>query len=312
MTTRLERRTLFDHRVPPIAIGCAPLGDMPETFDYSVPDELAHATVRTALESELNWLDTAAKYGHGESERRIGQVLREMGGLPHDAFLDTKIGSTADGRYDGASTRELFARSQELLGVDTFDLVFLHDPEERSWEEITAPDGPLRVLFELRDEGKIRHVGIAGGPINLLMSAIETQPFEAVITHNRYTLLNRSAEPLIEKCHRRGIPLLNAAPYGSGLLAKGPDQYPRYAYGEADRRLVDRAREMEAICARYEVPLAAAALQFSLRERRIDATIVGMTRPERIEQTLDFATMTIPDECWDELMQVPFDTDDIT
>lgn len=312
MTTMLERHTLFGHSLPTIAIGCAPLGDMPDTFAYSVPDELAHATVRAALESELNWLDTAAKYGHGESERRIGHVLREMGGLPKDAFLDTKIGATADGRYDAESTRELFARSQELLGIETFDLVFLHDPEQRPWEEIIGPDGPLQVLFALRDEGKIRHVGLAGGPIDLLMHAVQTQPFEAVITHNRYTLLNRAAEPLIEKCHRRGIPLFNAAPYGSGLLAKGPDQYPRYAYGEADARLVDRARELEAICARHEVPLAAAALQFSLRERRIDATIVGMTRPERIAQTLEFATMHIPDACWDELLAVPFDTGDLS
>jgi D-threo-aldose 1-dehydrogenase len=311
MTTTLERRTLFGHSLPPIAIGCAPIGDMPDTFAYSVPEDLAHATVRAALESELNWLDTAASYGHGESERRIGRVLREMGGLPEGAFLNTKIGATEDGRYDADSTREQFARSQELLGIETFDLVFLHDPEQRPWEEITGPGGPVEALFALRDEGKIRHVGIAGGPIDLLINAIETQPFEAVITHNRYTLLNRAAEPLIEKCHRRGIPLFNAAPYGSGLLAKAPDQYPRYAYGEASEIQVGRARELEAVCARHEVPLAAAALQFSLRERRIDGTIVGMTRPERIEQTLEFATVTIPDDCWNELLSVPFDTDDL-
>jgi D-threo-aldose 1-dehydrogenase len=311
MTTRLERRSLFGHSLPTIGIGCAPLGDMPDTFAYSVPDDLAMATVRAALESELNWLDTAAKYGHGESERRIGRVLREMGGLPEGAFLNTKIGAAEDGRYDATSTRELFARSQELLGIETFDLVFLHDPEQRPWDEIVGPGGPLEALFALRDEGKIRHVGLAGGPIDLLINGIETQPFEAVITHNRYTLLNRSAEPLIEKCHRRGIPLFNAAPYGSGLLAKGPDQYPRYAYGEASGTQVARARELEAICARYEVPLAAAALQFSLREHRIDGTIVGMTRPERIEQTLEFATVTIPEACWDELLAVPFDTDDL-
>ena len=311
MTMGIERRILFGHSVPRIAIGCAPLGDMPDAFTYSVPEELAHATIRAALESELNWLDTAAKYGHGESERRIGHVLREMGGLPDDAFLDTKIGVTEDGRFDADSTRELFARSQELLGIETFDLVFLHDPEQRPWEEIVGPDGPLQVLFALRDERKIRHVGIAGGPVHMLMHAVETQPVEAVITHNRYTLLNRSAEPLIEKCHRRGIPLLNAAPYGSGLLAKGPDQFPRYAYGEASESLVERARQLESICSRYEVPLAAAALQFSMREPRIDATIVGVTRPERIEQTIEFAALEIPDACWEELMAVPFDTDDL-
>lgn len=312
MSTRLERRTLLGHSLPPIAIGCAPLADMPDTFTYSVPEDLAHATVRAALESELNWLDTAAKYGLGESERRIGHVLRELEGLSRDAFLDTKIGASPDGRFDAASTRELFAQSQERLGIDVFDLVFLHDPEQRPWDEITAPGGALEALYALRDEGRIRHVGIAGGPIDYMMHAIESHPFDAVITHNRYTLLNRVAEPLIEKCHRRGIPLFNAAPYGSGLLAKGPDQYPRYAYSEANDEVIERAHQLEAICARYDVPLAAAALQFPLRDHRVDGTIIGISRPERIAQTIDLATITIADACWDELMAIPFDTDELS
>jgi D-threo-aldose 1-dehydrogenase len=311
MSNRLERRDLLGYSVPPIAIGCAPLASMRDTFTYSVPEALAHATVRAALESELNWLDTAAKYGHGESERRVGHVLGEMGGLPEGAFLDTKIGQTQDGRFDAASTRELFARSQDFLGIERFDLVFLHDPEQRRWEELVAPGGPVEALLQLRDEGKIRHLGIAGGPIDLLLHAIDTQPFEAVITHNRYTLLNRSAEPLIARCAEKGIPVLNAAPYGSGILAKGPDQYPRYAYNDVDATLAERARQLEGICSKYDVPLAAAALQFSLRDERITGTIVGMSRPERIEQTIELATHEIPKECWAELLNVPYDTDDL-
>jgi D-threo-aldose 1-dehydrogenase len=311
MANQLERRTLFGNDLPPIAIGCAPLASIPETFGYEVPDDLAHATIRTALESELNWLDTAAKYGHGESERRIGHVLQELGGLPDGAFLDTKIGMTEDGRFDVASTRELFARSQALLGIETFDLVFLHDPEQRPFDELTAPGGPVDVLRDLREQGKIRHLGIAGGPIDLLTRYVETGHFEAVITHNRYTLLNRAADPLLDLCQERGIPILNAAPYGSGILAKGPDKYPRYAYSPTDEGTTERARALEEICGRHGVPLAAAALQFSLRDPRITGTIVGITRPERIQQTIDFATTDIPQECWEELLTAPFDTTDL-
>jgi D-threo-aldose 1-dehydrogenase len=311
MSNRLERRTLFGHELPPIAIGCAPLGDMPDAFTYNVAEEQAHATVRAALESELNWLDTAAKYGNGESERRVGHVLRETGGLPEGAFLDTKIGHTADGRYDATSTRELFARSQAHLGIDSFDLVFLHDPETKPFEEISAPGGPLDVLRELREQGLIRHLGVAGGPIDLSIRYVETGHFDAVITHNRYTLLNRAAEPLLERCAQENIPVLNAAPYGSGILAKGPDQFPRYAYSEVDNETMERARTLESICGRYDIPLAAAALQFSMRDPRVAATIVGMSRPERIEQTIDFATIEIPDACWDELLSVPFATEDL-
>src|SRR5215210_291421 len=71
--------------VSPLCLGCAPLGDMPRTFAYSVPEERALATIRALLDSPINFLDTAASYGDGESERRIGLVLRERGGRPPGA-----------------------------------------------------------------------------------------------------------------------------------------------------------------------------------------------------------------------------------
>jgi D-threo-aldose 1-dehydrogenase len=133
---------------------------------------------------------------------------------------------------------------------------------------------------------------------------VETGLFEAVITHNRYTLLNRSAEPLIEVASRMGLGVLNAAPYGSGLLAKGPDAYPRYAYTNAPPELLTRARSVAEICREYAVPLPAAALQFSMRDPRVVSTIVGMTRPERIQETLDLAALPIPEELWTRLQQL--------
>lgn len=297
-------RDLFGRSVPPIAIGCAPIGNMPETFGYTVPEETALATIRAALDSDINWLDTAASYGDGESERRIGTVLLEMGGLPQGAFLDTKIGASPDGDFSADTVKRRFERSQELLDIERFDLVFLHDPEQLDFSEITATNGPLEVLESFREQGLIRHLGVAGGPIDMMKQYVETGRFDAVITHNRYTLLDRSAESLIDLCHQRNISLLNAASYGSGILAKGPSQYPRYAYAEVSGDLLANAKTMEAICSRHDIPLAAAALQFSLRDPRITSTIVGMSRPERIQQTIDVANTRIPDECWDDLMAV--------
>lgn len=68
--------------VSPVCVGCAPLGDMPETFGYGVDEERAFRTVEAVLESPINFLDTAASYGDGESERRIGEVLKRRGGVP--------------------------------------------------------------------------------------------------------------------------------------------------------------------------------------------------------------------------------------
>lgn len=289
--------------VTPICIGCAPLGNMPETFAYEVAEEQALATVRAAFNSPINFLDTAYSYGDGESERRIGLVLKELGGRVPDGYvLATKADRNLQtGEFTGVQMRRSVERSLRLLGLEKLQLVHLHDPEHTTFENVTSPGGPLEVLQQMQREGLIEHLGVAGGPIDMEIQYVATGAFSVVITHNRYTLLNRVAEPLIAFAHARGVAVLNAAPYGSGILAKGPSAYPRYAYSEADAELVERARQMEAACEYYGVPLAAAALQFSLRDPRITSTIVGMSKPERIQQTLALAAVPIPDALWAEL-----------
>jgi D-threo-aldose 1-dehydrogenase len=297
----LPRRSLgpTSLEVTPLCIGCAEIGDMADTFAYSVPEERALETVRNALASPIRYMDTAASYGDGESERRIGLALREAGGLPADYVLATKADRDLNtGDFSGDQFKRSVERSLRLLGVDRLQLVFMHDPEHTTFDAAMSPGGPVEVLQQFKREGIIEHVGVAGGPIDLMLRFVETGAFEAVITHNRYTLLNRSAEPLIAFASARGIGVLNAAPYGSGLLAKGPEAYPRYAYMHASDDLLERARAIAQVCAEYNVPLAAAALQFSTRDKRIDSTIVGMSRPERIQQTIDAAAYPIPDELW--------------
>ncbi len=285
--------------VSPICAGCASLGDMPETFDYSVSRESAAETLRAVFESPINFLDTAASYGDGESERRIGEALEEIGGLPEGYVLATKADrDLTTGDFSGEQMRRSVERSLRLLGVDRLQLVHLHDPEHSTFEEIMAPGGAMETLVALKEEGLIEYLGVAGGPIEMEIQYVETGLFEVVITHNRYTLVNRTAEPLFEAAATRGVAVLNAAPYGSGILAKGPEVYARYAYSEAPRQVIEAVRAMDAACQEHGVPLAAAALQFSLRDPRIVSTIVGMSRPERIRQTLELAAHPVPDELW--------------
>ena len=289
-------------QVTPICIGTAPLGSMPETFEYEVPEERALATIRAFFASPINFLDTAASYGDGESERRIGIVLHELGGLPPGLVLATKADRDLQtGVFTGEQMRRSVERSLRLLGVQQLQLVYLHDPEHISFEEAMQPGGPVETLQQCKEEGLIAHLGVAGGPIDLMIRFVETGLFEAAISHNRFTLLNREAGPFWDVCARRGVAAMNAAPYGSGILAKGPGAYPRYMYGEASPELLRRATQMEEACKRLRVALAAAALQFSLRDARITSTIVGITRPERLAETLALAQHPIPDELWAEL-----------
>jgi D-threo-aldose 1-dehydrogenase len=185
--------------------------------------------------------------------------------------------------------------------MDRLQLVYLHDPEHESFDHMMSRGGPVEVLTGLKEEGVIQHLGVAGAPIDLMIRFVETDLFEAVITHNRYTLVNRTADPLFDVAAERGVSALNAAPYGSGILAKGPDAYSRYEYREAPKEMVEQVRAMRDACREFDVPLAAAALRFSLKDPRIVSTIVGMSSPERVKQTLDLATHPIPAELWERI-----------
>jgi D-threo-aldose 1-dehydrogenase len=191
----------------------------------------------------------------------------------------------------------------ERLGVERIALLHLHDPERISFEEGVAAGGPVEALVDLRERGLVDHLGVAGGPVGLLQQYLDTGEFEVVLSHNRYTLLDRSAEPLFRTAADRGLGVLNAAPYGGGMLSKGPGEQSKYAYGSRDDRIREAAEAMEAACRRYGVPLAAAALQFSMRSELINSTVVGVSSPHRIAQTLELAALEIPGELWSELEQ---------
>ena len=288
--------------VTPICIGTSALGSFPAQYGYEVSTERAVATIRRVLQGPINFIDTSNEYGNGDSERRIGQALAEVGGLPEGFVLATKVDPiTGSSDFSGKRVRASVAESLERLGLKRLQVVYLHDPEKMTFEEGTAPGGALEALVQLRDEGVIDYIGVAGGPIDLMLQYFATGVFDTAISHNRYTLVDQSAEPLLEDAARRGIAFVNAAPYGGGMLVKGPDVVPKYCYQPVSAATLDRVREMQRICASYDVPLAAAALQFSMRESRITSTIVGITEPERVEQTLRLAEWSIPDKLWDEL-----------
>jgi D-threo-aldose 1-dehydrogenase len=301
-----------DLRVTSIGFGTSGLGDMPDTYGYGVDADRAKATVLAIFGGSANLIDTSRLYGMGRSEERIGAVIRERGGLPPGFVVSTKLDRDPEtNRFDAAQARRSFEQSLKALGLERFDLLHLHDPEHAaSFKEATARDGALGELFRIKEEGLATAVGLAAGPATVMMPLLNDWDFDALITHNRFTLANRSADAMLDLARARGIAVLNAAPYASGVLAKGSIAYPRYVYQEASDAMLDPIRRIEAICARFRVPPGAAALQFSIRDPRVTSTICGVTRPERVQQTLDWANFPIPSAAWAELMALPYATDD--
>ena len=289
--------------VTPICIGTSPLASMPALYGYTVDTARAETTIEAVLDGPFRFLDTSNNYGHGSAEERIGAVLRRRGGLPHGFVLATKVDPDPQtGDFSGERVRRSVGESLSRLGLDHVPVLYLHDPEfHLTFEQAMAPGGAVEALVGLRDQGMTAHIGVAGGDVPLLRRFIETGVFEAVINHNRWTLVNRDAEPLLDEAVDAGVAFVNGAPYGGGMLVKGPDVQPRYAYRETPEVVRSAVLAMQAACAEAEVPLAAAALQFSLREPRVTSTIVGVSEPGRIATTLRLATTPIPDGLWDEL-----------
>jgi len=299
-------------RIPDICFGTSALGNMPDTYTYEVDEKRAVETIKTILASESAFIDTGRNYGLGRSEERIGSAIKELGGVPDGAIISTKLDRNMDtGLFNASEARRSIEESLAALGVDKVDILHLHDPEHaESLEPIVGSGGAIDELFKMRDEGLCRAVGLAAGNVEVMMPILEERDFDILITHNRYTLVNVNAEAMIALATDKNITVMNAAPFSGGVLAKGSGSFKRYVYQEASDEMLAPVKAVEAICEKHGIAPGAAALQFSLRERRITSTICGVSKPERIQEMLDWASDVIPDAAWDELLQLDRDTRD--
>lgn len=293
-----------------ICVGAAPIGGMPYG-DFRVPERQAIETLLHIFKSPINFLDTASLYE--ASEVRIGKAIKEFGGLPKDFIIATKADRDPNtGDFSAEQVKKSIEKSLLLLGIERLPIVYLHDPEHSSFtfEQIMSAHGPVAQLQKFKDEGLIDHIGISGGPIDMMTRYVDSGAFEAVITHNRYTLLNRIAESLIERASKLGLAVVNAAIYSSGILAKGLNAHPYYYYQKVNEDVANKVRVLERLCDKYSVSLGAVALQFSLRDERITSTVVGMSNSKEVDQNLALAEIEIPEGIWAEIADLPTDTHD--
>jgi D-threo-aldose 1-dehydrogenase len=296
--------------LPRLGLGTAPLAGLFE----AVGEDTALATVERAWERGIRLFDTAPFYGHGLAERRLGRALA---GKPRDEYVvSTKVGRLLraeaprqaesaiwdeqlplepirDYGYD--ATLRSHEESLERLGLDRVDLLLIHDAEEHQEEALA---GAYPALRRLHAEGAIRAVGAGMNQPEPFLRFARDGEFDCFLVAGRYTLLDRSAGPeLLPLCVQRGIAVIIGGVFNSGVLAGGTT----FDYRPAAPEVLERVRELEATCARYGVPLAAAALQFPHRNPAVTSLLLGARSPAELDASLDLLEVEIPEDLWAEL-----------
>jgi len=303
--------------VTELSFGAAAIGNL----FTEVTDDEARAAVDAAWDGGIRTFDTAPHYGLGLSERRLGAALRDR---PRDELvICTKVGRllrpagpppygpdpagfavparlvrefdfTADG------IRRSLEASLHRLGMDRVDIALIHDPDDHA-EQAFREAYPA--LEKLRGEGVVRAIGAGMNQAAMLARFVVDTDIDVVLVAGRYTLIDRSAaETLLPAALDRGVSVIAGGVFNSGLLA-APVPGATYEYQAAPDELIDRARRLESTCARYGVPLRAAAARFPFTHPAVASVLIGARSAAEVTDAVRLRAMDIPAALWDELRE---------
>lgn len=269
-------------------------------------DDESIAAIHRALEGGVNWIDTAAAYGFGRSERIVGRALRGLAERPYVftkcSLLDDGTGHVRHSLKRDSVLREADA-SLERLGVDAIDLYQIHwpDPAEDIEEGWAA-------LATLKEQGLVRHIGVSNfGPAQLRRIQ-EIAPVETI--QPQYSLIDRAVEAdVLPLAEADGIGVIVYSPMGSGLLTGGitreriaamPDDDwrrtdPRFTEPRLTRYLA-LADRLRAVAERHDSTPGAVAVAWTLRNPAVDGAITGFRRPDQVDPIITAAGLELTDQ----------------
>jgi len=309
--------------VSAFGFGAAPIGNI---FN-PITEEVSDGMIQHAWDRGIRYYDTAPMYGHGLSELRTGQSLRWKN--RDDFVLSSKVGRILkpvrrqeidfapwvnaapftmhfDYSYDG--TMRAFEDSLQRLALERMDICFIHDIDvfTRGAEQPavfkTAMDGCWKALEKLRSEGLVKAIGVGVNEWEVCHEALKQRDFDCFLLAGRYTLLEQdSLNEFLPLCEKRGAAVVVGGGFNSGILATGAKPGAKYNYAPAPAEILERVTKIEDVCAEYQVPLPAAALQFVVAHPAIPSFIAGTRTVEQLEQNLKWFSHPIPLDFWAEL-----------
>ena len=304
-----------------LSLGSTPFGNLLS----EVSDKDAEDAIDSAWRLGTRYFDTAPFYGYGLAEERVGELLATK---PRSEFvLSTKIGRlvrtgirtaadeiqengqpfylakpdkhlVCDYSYNGV--RRSLEESLERLGLDSIDIVYVHDPDHHFRETV---EGAYRALHALREQGVVKAIGAGMNQWEMQSAFLDHCVFDVILLAGRYSLLEQPAFPeLLPKCLKQNVSIVLGGVFNSGLLAE-PGREAFYNYRRAPEKLVGRALEIQTVCKRHGVPIKAAALQFPLSHPAIASVVVGVRKAEEYIENHKLFSYDIPDGLWADLRE---------
>ncbi|MFH1877849.1 MAG: aldo/keto reductase [Candidatus Omnitrophota bacterium] len=260
-------------------------------------DEVSIRVVRSAVENGINFIDTAPVYGSGRAENVVGRALSD---IPGKVIIATKLGLEQKGRSIRPNLKADFIRQEiemslRRLRVEAIDLYQCHWPDPATPLEETFGE-----LCKLKEEGKVRHIGVSNFQKDILERAAEIAP--VVSDQMPYSLFNRSIEEdLMPFCRGRAISILSYGALGGGILSgkyKEPPVVPKgdvrsFFYKYYTRPFWDKAQKtlslLKAVAENHHAPVSQAAISWVLRREEVSSCIVGCRNPEQLERNIKAA-----------------------
>jgi len=309
-----------------LGFGAAPIGDLFENLD----ERNCYDILENAFNSNFNLFDTSPFYGNGLSEHRTGNFLKTVD--EESYFLSTKVGRyltpeknhnidrgawagglnfklNLDYSYDGVMRS--FEQSLLRLAVSKIDICLIHDVDKFTFgNEVDyyfklAMNGAYKAIQKLKEEKVIKAIGVGLNDADICAKFANEGDFDCMVLAGRYSLLEHESAlndffPIVDK---QNIGIILAGVFNSGILAKGIGDNVTYNYDKIPNHIREKYIILSEVCDRYNVPVPAAALQFSYANKLISSMILGMDRLEQIKQNISFFNHLIPEDLWKELIE---------
>jgi D-threo-aldose 1-dehydrogenase len=322
-------------QIPPIVYGTSYLGNLYTALSEKVKSDIVSKWFECT--EKPVFIDTAGKYGAGLALEVIGKMLDRLGTSPGDIVISNKLGwyriplsesepTFEPGVWAGLEhdavqkisyTGILECRKQGnylLGGKYHADLLSVHDPDEylAAAKDIKDREKRLqdilsayRALFELKENGKIRAVGIGAKDWRVIKELYEYMNFDWVMIANKFTLYHHPKEIIefIETLQSDGVGIINSAVFNAGFLTGGSF----FDYKKADpsnplhQPLFEWRRKFHNICEKFKVKPADACIKFGISHAAISAVALNTSKPDKMHDNVNTLMNDLPEQFWKEL-----------